>query len=389
MASAWAHALERSVVLRAILRHRWVLLILGAVGTALVEVHTSGPSSDGPYFAMTGRVLISPHGLHVYAAKGLQAGPIQVGAFGLLARLTAALHLPEDPTYAVISTVASTVLFVAGTRLLRRRVGLPQSATAELLAGLVSTGWLMATETYTSGHPAELVIPVLWIVAAALATEDRTIWAGVLIGLGAGFETWAVLGVPVLLLAGRVGAVARAVVATVAVAVAMYLPFVIAGPFRMGQAVWGVWSGSLVHAIDPGLTTFPWSARLAQSVIVLGFGTLAWWLARRSPASAVMAVWFVPAIIALAKAITEPSAYDWYWLPVQVALLAGCVCADGLPRRVVVALFVGEAVAVTTTLRVWPIAIVALGGLLVTAWQRHGERQSPSIARVQRASGAA
>jgi hypothetical protein len=389
VASVWALALERSALLRAILRYRWPILLIASLGAALLEVHTTGPSSDGPYFATAGRALIGANGLHVYAAKGLQAGPLQVGGFGLLARLTALLHLPEDSTYAVISTLASTVVLVAGVRALRRHVGLPASATAELLTGVLSVGWLMSTEVYTSGHPAELVIPALWIAAAVLATDDRTVLAGAVIGLGAGFETWAVLGVPVLLLSGRVLTAVRGAAAMVAVAAAIYLPFVIVGPFRMGKAVWGVWSGSLIHALDPALTTFPWSARLAQSAVVVLFGTIAWWVSRRSPNGAAMAVWFVPAIIAMAKAISEPSAYDWYWLPVQVAVLAGCACADGLPRRVVVALIVAEGVAVTTSFRIWPVALVAFAGLLVASWPRRTEQPSRSIGRVRRVSRAA
>jgi hypothetical protein len=389
MASTWALALERSGLLRAILRHRWVIVLVASVGAALLEVHTTGPSSDGPYFAHAGRELVSRNGLHVYAAPGLQAGPLQVGAFGLLSRLTGSLHLAEDPTYAVISTLASTVLLVAGVRTLRRHVGLPSSATAELLVGVLSVGWLMATEVYTSGHPAELVIPALWIAAAVLATEDRAVLAGALIGVGAGFETWAVLGVPVLLLSGRLLPAGRAAMAMVGTAAAMYLPFVIAGPFRMGQAVWTVSSASLIHAIDPRLVTFPWSARLAQSVVVVAMGTVAWWVTRRTGAGAVMAVWFVPAVLALVKAISEPSGYDWYWLPVQVVVLAGCACADGLPRRVVAALLATEAVAVTASLRSWPLALVALAGLIVAGWWHPAAGRSPSIGRVPTGSRAA
>jgi hypothetical protein len=389
MAAVWALALERNRILRALLRHRWVVLAVAAVGAALLEVHTTGPSSDGPYFAAAGTRLLSSDGLHVYAARGLQAGPLQVAAFGVLSRACSVLHLPEDPAFAVLSAMASTALVLAGVRALRARVGLAASPTAELLTGVLAVGWLLATEVYTSGHPAELVIPVLWIWAGLLASEDRAAWAGVLIGLGAGFETWAVLGLPVLLLSGRVPAAARGLAAMSGVVAAVYLPFVLAGPFRMGQAVWGVAPGSLVHALDPGLDTFPWSARLLQSLGVVAIGFLAWGASRRSPSTVVLTVWLVPAAIAMAKAISEPGGYDWYWLPAEVALLAGCACADGLPRRVVVATAVAEAVVVSAPLRAWPVALAALAGLLITGRHPGTGGRVRAFGRVQRVGGAA
>lgn len=372
-------ALERSVLLRAILRHRWLVLAVAALGTALLEVQSSGPSSDGWYFAAAGRDLFSSHGLHVYASNGLQAGPLQLGGFGVLAYLTAWLHLPQDATYAVTSTLLSTATIVGGARLLRRHVGLPDSPVAELLTGTFAIGWLLATAVYSSGHPAELVIPALWIAAAVLAAEDRVVWAGLLIGVGAGFETWGVLGVPVLLLSSQwrrrgIGTAVAAVAAT-----ALFLPFLIAGPFRMGQLHWNVASTSLVHALDPGLANFPWSARLAQAAIVVAFGGLAWAGTRRSPEPATVAVWLVPAVIAVAKAVSEAAGYDWYWLPAQLTLLAGLACADGLPRRTLVVTAVAEAVAITSPLQRWQLALAALTGLLLVAWTPADERPSRRV----------
>jgi hypothetical protein len=363
MASAWSLAVERSAIVRWLLRWRWLVLAVASVGSALLEVRTSGPSSDGPYFETAGGRLLSSSGLHVYAASGLQAGPLQIGGFGVLAKICTALHLPVDESFAVVSTLASTLLIVLGVRLLRRHLGLASSAMAELITGVFAVGWLLAAEVYLSGHPAELVIPAVWIAAAALATDDRVVVAGVVIGFAAGFETWSVLGVPVLLLAPTVRSAGIGLAATVGTAAALYLPFVIAGPFRMGQAQWRVASPSLVHALDPALVTFPWSARLVQSVVVVAVGSLAVWAVRRSPHRATIAVWAVPAVIALAKAVTEPSGYDWYWLPAQITLLAGCACLDGLPRPVIAVVVAAEAIAVTTPLHVWPVAVVALIGL--------------------------
>lgn len=214
-----------------------------------------------------------------------------------------------------------------------------------------------------------------WIAAATLATKNRTVWAGVLIGLGAGFETWAVLGLPVLLLSGHWRKTARAVAVAGLVTIALYLPFLIAGPFRMGQVVWNVAPTSLIHSLDPRLTGLPWSGRLAQSAVVVSLGVLAWLGGRRTSAPAV-AVWLVPAVIALSKAITEPAGYEWYWLPPQLALLAGAACADGLPRRTLVVVGMAEVVAVTSPLHGWRITIAALVALLIIGCMPTSERMT-------------
>lgn len=355
----------------------WALLLAATVGAALLAVHTSGPSVDGPYFTAAGRSLLSGSGLHAYAARGLQAGPWQVAGFGLLSRLTDLVRLPDDATFAVLSSLASTAAVIAGVRWLRRRCGLSASPVAELLAGVLAIGWQLATSVYTSGHVAELVIPIVWVAGAGIARDDRVLVAGLLIGLAAGFETWAVLGAPVLLLAPTWAARAKAVAALMAVTAATYLPFVLAGPFRMGDATWAVSRHSLIHAIDPNLATFPWTARLVQSVVVVGVGVFGWLLLRHRCGPT--AVWVIPALIAMSKAISEPSGYDWYWLPAQLTLLAGCACLDGLPRRLALAVVVGEVVAVTSPLHAWPIAALSLAGLLAATANRSPNCHFPTL----------
>src|SRR5581483_5394560 len=256
--------------------------------------------SDGGYFASAGRDLLSAHGLHVYASRGLQAGPLQLAAFGAFSHLTSWLRLPFDSTYAVTSTVASTAVIVGGLRLLRRRLGLAASPAAELATGVLAVAWLVATEAYTSGHPAELVAPALWIAAAVFAYEGNVGWAGALIGLGSGFETWAVLGVPVLLLAGSWRPRLTGVASTAGTTAVLYLPFAIAGPFRMGDLHWGIARTSLIHALDPTLVAVSGSGRVVQAAVVIALGSLAWAGIRRA-ADPSIAVWLLPAVLAVAK----------------------------------------------------------------------------------------
>ena len=70
----------------------------------------------------------------------------------------------------------------------------------------------------TGAIPSELFIALMWLLAAQAARRKRMLLAGCILGLSAGFETWGLLGAPVLFLlpqlrrtigAGFAGAVRR------------------------------------------------------------------------------------------------------------------------------------------------------------------------------------
>src|SRR5207247_4610502 len=119
------------------------------------------------------------------------------------------------------------------------------------------------------GHPAEAIVPLLWVLAAIWVREGRVGLAGALLGLSAGLELWGVLGVPVLLLAPRrrralVGALVEA-----AVVLGMLAPFALAGSVRMFQYDWRVASGTLLSLfVAPG-ADFGWPLRLLPSALAL------------------------------------------------------------------------------------------------------------------------
>ena len=57
-----------------------------------------------------------------------------------------------------------------------------------LAAGLAAVGAGLTQLAFADGHPAEAVVPLLWVLAAVWARDDRVVAAGLLIGVSAGLE---------------------------------------------------------------------------------------------------------------------------------------------------------------------------------------------------------
>ena len=137
-------------------------------------------------------------------------------------------------------------------------------------AALANLGWFVPLAVLT-GHPAQLVIPLLWVLAAIAAQQRQFIAVGALIGLATGWELWGMLGVPVILLAARPNLLKAALAGIVTLAV-LYLPFVLSGEFHMFEFGWPIIDGTLVSVLLPTLEDFGWGLRLGQGVFVLLVG---------------------------------------------------------------------------------------------------------------------
>ena len=325
-------------------------------GAGALAAHLGGPSLDGPYFALAAHRFVGSAGLHVYADRGLQAGPWQLLWF-----------------YVVGSGLAFALLsgaLVAGglhltLRALRRGYGLSPSLPVEVVVLALALGWGLARTVYDGGHPAELVIPALWGLAALRAHEGRVVVAGLAIGLATGWETWAVLGLPVLLAAPSLRQSTRAMAVAASVAGATYLPFVLVGPFRMGDMDWAVSSATLVHALAPGMAHFSWTARLVQAATVVIAATAAVVVLRRRQASAVTMSWLLPTVVLLAKISTDPQPRDYYWAPITAALLVGIAAGMTTERTVALMTLPTLVVSLVLPLQVWPVELFALTLLLI------------------------
>ena len=286
----------------------WALPL--SVASSVAALGTRDPA-DLPYFAHAARTLFSSHWADTFADPSLQVGPLQLVVVALGDRLGGMGALD----YVIGLGLTALAVFTAG-RVLRGR---NHRAAWQLVSGLAVVLLGLTSEAYSYGHPAQVAIPLLWVLAAVDARDGRTIRAGVLLGLGAGFEVWGLLGAPVLLLAPAARFAVRGFVVQVAVTAALFAPFVLAGDFRMFDYSWRVEGWTLVRFLVPAGSEFPWGLRLVQGACALGFGAGLAFALRRTA----RALWGVPLGIVAVRILLDPTLYSWYWLGLEtLALLA-------------------------------------------------------------------
>jgi hypothetical protein len=291
----------------------WVPVLAAAAAVAYLDRGTD--PGDLVYFVHRGEQLLSGAWAETFADPMLQSGPLQLVLFGAVRNLTALAFVIE-------LGVAALLLYV----LRRLRV----ADTVRLAIGLIAVLAGFTHLAFADGHPAEAVVPLVWVLAGLAARQDRVVTAGVLIGLSAGFELWGVLGVPVLLLAPRLR---RAVVGGLVEAVVVVLqlaPFALAGNFRMFEHEWHVASDTLLSLVVAADTEFGWPLRLLQSSLTLAAGAALAVLLRRS----VHAVWLAPLAVVVVRLLLDPLAFGWYWLEAEALVLAGAgLLLTQLPSR--------------------------------------------------------
>src|SRR2546422_8477843 len=165
-------------LLRSPLARLWVPVLGPAAGLAYLDRGTD--SGDLVYFVHKGEQLLSGGWADTFADPKLQSGPLQLAIFGAVRDVAALAFLIE-------LGVAVLLLFVLG------RLGL--SERTRVAVGLLALAAGVTHIAFVYGHPAEAVVPLLWVLAGLWAREDRVLSAGALVGLSAGFELWGVLGV--------------------------------------------------------------------------------------------------------------------------------------------------------------------------------------------------
>jgi hypothetical protein len=296
------------------------LLPLAAAGLA-ATVATDDPA-DLPYFAHAARTLLSGDWADTFADPSLQVGPLQLLVVGIADRIGGLGLL----AYLLEIGLAALTVFTVG-RLLEGRA---HRAAIQAVAGLAVVVLGITDAAYTYGHPTQVAIPLVWILAAVDAREGKTVRAGALLGLAAGFEVWGVLGFPVLLLAPAATRALRGVAAQAAVTSALFLPFVLFGDFRMFDHAWRVEGWTLVRFVVPAGSEFPWGLRLLQGTAALLIGAALALALRRTD----RALWAVPLGVVATRILLDPTVYSWYWLGLEtLALVAALELATSLRRR--------------------------------------------------------
>jgi hypothetical protein len=277
-----------------------------AFAAAVALLVHPGDTGDLAFFVHTSEKLFSADWPNVFADPNVQVGPLQLLLFRL-GDLAGVLAL-------LVQVGVAALFWVAASRLLTGR-----DPRVRFAACLVAVAIGLTYGAYQDGHPAQVVVPLLWVLAACDAREGRVIRAGALVGLSAGFEVWGALGVVVFLLAPRLPAAVTGVATQVCVSAALFLPFVAAGEFRMLDYRWRVNGDTLLSlVVEPGID-FTWPMRLLQGLAALAAGAGVALVLRRS----LHAVWLVPLTVVSVRLVLDPVRYPWYWLAVQTLALLG------------------------------------------------------------------
>jgi hypothetical protein len=237
----------------------------------------------------------------------VQAGPLE------LILTSVAKSIGGGPTgfAIVLDLVCMSAVAAAAVSLLGRR-------PRDLAFFGIGACLLSLPEQGYRGHPAELLIAALWLLAAREARRGRTTLAGGLVGVSACLEFWGILGVTVLALAPRLRRCGPGVALAIAVPVACLLPFVAAGDFHMFQFQWTVTEGPARLLVGYG-HPFTWWMRVAEGATVVIAGGL---IARRVRGLR-ESIWLIPAITQIVRIELDPMTYGYYWDTALIALLIG------------------------------------------------------------------
>jgi hypothetical protein len=172
---------------------------------------------------------------------------------------------------------------------------------------------------FVDGHPAQVLIPTLGLLAAVGARNGQGARAGVLLGLSTGLEAWGLLGLPVLLLSRGARQTLQGVLAQALTILALFAPFALAGDFETFSYRWEVAEDTIVaFVLDPG-TPFSWPMRLVQGGLALLIGAVTASRLRRSR----QGLWAVPLAVVGVRLLLDPELNGWYFLAFETLALAG------------------------------------------------------------------
>lgn len=294
----------------------WLLPVLAASAIALAV--PPGDTGDLVFFVHASERLFSGAWAQTYADPALQVGPLQLVLFGAADLLADGLGVSGTRLIALVVGAAIAALFV----LVARRLVAPRESRFVLVAaGLAPVALGLSFDAFRDGHPAQVVAPLLWVLAGLDARAGRPWRAGMLVGLSAGFELWGLIGVAVLVLSPRARHALGAVSAAVAVGAGLLLPFVLAGELAMFDYRWQVNGDTLLSVfLEPG-SAFTWQWRAIQGGAAVLAGVAVAWPLRRSS----VALWAAPLAVVTVRLALDPVRYPWYWLPLEVLALVAAV----------------------------------------------------------------
>jgi hypothetical protein len=278
--------------------------------------------SDAGGFADAGGLMLSSSWRHTYADPWVQAGPFEL----LICVVAQTLGVTARGVSIAMNIMGAAALLTVGRHVLGRRW------RALLFLGAGALGLGLITDLAEIGHPSELFIALTWLLAARAARRDQTLLAGVLLGASAGFETWGLLGAPILFLIVRFRHTVIAGMVALVVAASIYAPFALGGDFHMFQVHWDI-AGGLPAYLFGQNNPFTWPMRLAEAVLVVGFGSV---LALALRGRTAACVWIVPAATSICRIFLDPVRYGYYWDTSLVLILIGLAPMLVAPKELTV-----------------------------------------------------
>jgi hypothetical protein len=281
---------------------------LAATAAAAVRASHGWMGADFGIYSRAGATMLSGAWRHTYGPSMVQATPLELALDSVLQRAAGW----SAASLQIVSDTLVAGLLIAGTRIFAGRRALPLLLVA---AGAVALG--IVTDVGQTGHFAEPIAGLLWLLAAREARNGRVERAGLLIGVSAGFELWGILGIAVLALAPDLRRALRGVALAVAVPALLLAPFVLGGDFHMFAFRWHV-TGGLIHLMLPHLNAFPWPFRFLQGAVTVGAAGGLARAVRGSPSS----VFLVPALAAAVRLGLDPMSTFYYWdVPLVIELI--------------------------------------------------------------------
>jgi hypothetical protein len=285
--------------------------LLAALAVVVAIAHATSVAASWHYFALAGRLIVSPIALHTYSLHPeLQFGPLTA----LVAAPFAALPDGVGVTAAVIAMI---LLGVAALAHLHRIVGPHDARTRTawwISAVIVTIGWGEVAVRY--GHLDDAVALYLLVLAVRLFTSRHPFASAIALALCVDAKPWALPFVILLLLNERRLWVPLLATWSALVTVA-WAPFFLADPQTLRAmhftiAVEPASTLALFHV--PSVVTPPW-CRPAQLVVALALAGIA--VAFRKWAPAILAVF-------VTRLMLDPSVKSYY----DVELLIACALCD-------------------------------------------------------------
>ena len=176
------------------------LLVALAAAVTVGFAMPPGDTGDLTFFVHSAERLFSTDWASTYSDPSLQVGPLQLAILGGLDAVAGAIGISSTALFgAVFGALVVAMFWSIARRLLNGRGG-RWGLTAAALAPVAMS---YTFDAYRDGHPAQAVVPLLWVLAGFELRAGRAWLAGVLIGVSAGFEVWGVLGVALVVLAPR------------------------------------------------------------------------------------------------------------------------------------------------------------------------------------------